>query len=654
MQDLNNEEVQQAIELITNNSEITETQKTDLINNLWKINYIVKPPTMEEFLTPQYIGAVADKLFPHVRRVLTDFMNPSLDNKKRVLALSTHIGYGKSSVSTILILYIMVHLSYMKSPKKFFNLNEMGSLVAVLLSFTLKKASQTLLQPFIQLLKASPIFHQTRTEDGLVGKQKAIPINHIAYTTAGRMGAVQLAKDIHITVISDRASLLGMNVFAGVASEISFWIEKGISVEEIWSTFTDLRDRINNRFNHAYLTATILDSSPIDIDLSPIDKWLYTPGEADSDPEVMFINAKLWDSFPEKFPIWLKTGETFSVYRGSGAKPPKIIYDDKELQDFSDDEIFHVPIDLKLQFEQNLKKNIADGCAYPAGGLMKLFEAYHYIDEIFSPILKNVYTPIEIPEERDPTRLIWDQIKDKFFIHLGNNHYEFYRSPMEKRSIHIDLSETGDISGIGMSHKELNIKGEIIIIHDFLIPLHKGQTRINIDAVIEFILDLKRLGKIKLFKVTADQYQSATLLQRLRRENIDAEKLSVDKETGPYMVYSSWVKSGKIKAGNSIHLKNNLKSLVEVRREKGSIKIDHIQGSPIYTDSGSWITSQIGYRAKDISDVACGSAYNLIIDTSIPKYIFDDRITEASSEASKQKVLKGIHDRLGLKIKKTY
>ncbi len=595
---------------------------------------------MEEFLTPQYIGAVADSLHDHVRKVLIDFMNPSTSNKKRVLALSTHINYGKSTLSTILVLFIIVHLSYMRNPKKFFNLNEMGSLVAVLLSF-------------IQLLKASPIFHQTRTEDGLVNKQKNIPINHIAWTSAGRMGDIQFMKDIHIVVLSDRASLLGMNVFAGIASEISFWLSKGISVEEIWDTFQDLRNRINSRFEHAYLTATILDSSPIDIDLSPIDKWLYTPGEADSDPEVTIINATTWESFPEKFPIWLKTKETFPVFRGNGAKPPKVIYSEEERKTYNEDEIINVPIDVKLQFEQGVKKQVADMAAYPAGGLMKLFEVYHYIDEIFSPILKNVSSPIEIPEERDPTRLIWDQIKDKLFIHLGNNHYEFYRSPMEKRSIHIDLSETGDISGIGMSHKELNIIGEIIIVHDFLIPLHKGQTRINIDAVIEFILDLKRLGGIKIFKVTADQYQSATLLQRLRRESIDAEKLSVDRETGPYMVYSSWVKSGKVKAGKSIHLKNNLKSLVEVRREKGSIKIDHIQGSPIYTDSGSWITSQVGYRAKDISDVACGSAYNLIIDTSLPKYTFDDRITEASSEASKQKVLKGIHDRLGLKLRST-
>lgn len=644
--DLSYQDIIEAINTIVKKEQLSDSKKAELLDNLWKINFIVPPPTVEEFLTPKYIGAVADKLFDHVKETLITFLDPSPENKKRVLALSTHIGWGKSSASVLLVLYVITVLQYMRDPKKFFNLNQMGSLVAVMLSFTLQKANQLLLQPFTQVLKSSPIFHQVRQEERLLPKQKEIPKNHIAYTTAGRMGSIQFSKDIHIVTVSDRASLLGMNVFAGIASEISFWISKGIAIEEIWGSFQDLRNRINNRFSHSYLTATVLDSSPIDIDLSPIDKWLYT-GEASEDPEVMFVNAKTWDSFPEKFPIWNKTGETFPVFRGNSGKPPRIIEDEEELKKINSEEIYFVPIDDKLAFEQNLKKKIADDCAYPSGGLAKLFENTDYIDNIFSPALKSVYSPIEIPEERDPTHLIWDQIKDKFFIDLGTK-YEFYRAPREKRSIHIDLSETGDISGFGMSHKELNKKGEIIIIHDFLIPLHKGTSRINIDAVCEFVFDLIKLGNIKIFKVTCDQYQSAAILQRMRREDIDAEKLSVDKETGPYMLYSSWVKSGKVKAGRSIHLKNNLRSLQEVKRDSGSIKIDHIQGNPIYEDNRSWNLSQVGYRAKDISDVACGSAYTLISqDESLPMYTFDDSGYTKNS-LDKSKVLSKLGDRFSL------
>ena len=640
--DLSYQDIMQAISSIVEKEGMGDSKKIELLDNLWKVNFEIKPPSMEEFLTPQFIGPVADKLFDHVKKTLIEFMNPDPNNKKRVLALSTHIGWGKSSASVLLVLFIIVNLSYMRSPKRFFNLNEMGSLVAVMLSFTLKKANQLLLQPFFQTLKASPIFHATRKEDGLPRKQNEIPKGHIAYTTAGRMGSLQFEKDIHIVTLSDRASLLGMNVFAGIASEISFWIQKGVGIEEIWGSFQDLRNRINNRFAHSYMTATILDSSPIDMDLSPIDKWLYS-GEALEDPEVMFINAKTWESFPEKFPIWNKTGETFPVFRGSSSKPPKLIEREEELKDYDPEDIYNVPIDDKLAFQQNLRKKIADDCAFPSGGLLKLFENVTYIDNIFSPILKNVTHPIEIPEERDPTHLIWDQVKDIFFINIDGN-YSFYRSPKEKRTIHIDLSETGDISGIAMSHKELNIKGEQIIIHDFLIPLHKGKSRINIDAVCDFVLDLYRIGKIDIYKVTADRYQSSAILQRMRREGFNASNQSVDKETAPYMLYSSWVKSGRVKAGKSIHLKNNLRSLVEMKRDSGSIKVDHIQGDPIYEDGLPFEKSMVGYRAKDISDVACGSAYPLITELEdLPIYTFDDRVDQNGKEQSLEKILEKIY-----------
>lgn len=546
-----------------------------------------------------------------------------------------------SSLSSILVLYIIVQLQYMRNPKKYFNLSEMGSIVIALLSFTQKKANQLLMKPFVNLLKLSPIFHQVRMEERLAPKQKSLPRGHISYTHAGRLGSAQFSKDIHISIISDRADLLGLNIIAGIASEISFFAQRGIPPEEIWGTFTDLRERINSRFANAYLTTTILDSSPIDLEISPIDKWLYS-GEASKDPEVMLVNDKHWDVFPEKYKIWRKTGETFPIFRGNSSKPPKML-DPKEIKNYAPDDIYRVPIDKKLAFQQNLKKSIADLCAYPSGGISKLFENMQFIEKMFTPLLKNQYFPIEIPEEKNPKELIWNQIRDKFFIEISPNVYEFYRSPLEPRAIHIDLSETGDISGLTMSHLELNTKGERVILHDFNLPLQKGNTRINIDAVCEFILDLRDKGNMNLFKVTADQYQSASILQRLRREDIDAEKLSVDRETTPYMLYASEIKGGRVKCGRSIHLKNNLKSLIEQISDKGHKKVEHIKGEPIYEDDflyditeRGWNMCQVGFKAKDVSDSSCGSAYTLLTEyQEIPRYIFNEALMKKDMTVKK-------------------
>jgi len=165
-----------------------------------------------------------------------------------------------------------------------------------------------------------------------------------------------------------------------------------------------------------------------------------------------------------------------------------------------------------------------------------------------------------------------------------------------------------------------------------------------------FVISLQhRLGRINIFKITADRYQSSAILQRMRREGFNAGLLSVDKETAPYMLYSSWIKSGRVKSGFSIHLKNNLKSLIESRRDSGSVKIDHIQGDPIYEDNLPIERSMVGYRAKDISDAASGSAYTLITEMEdLPIYTFDDRMKGETSDQTLNRVLSKLHSGMSL------
>jgi hypothetical protein len=443
----------QFFEFLKTDPEISPIVKREWANLFYSLIYEVRPPTPEEFLTPRYLGSIGDHIYPHVKKTFLEFMNPL--SGKRILVLASCIGWGKSFLSTIIALYIITHLSYMKNPKNFFMLNEAGSFVVSLLSFTKEKTSQNLLQPFANVLKASPIFHKTLREDRLKEKQDELTKKNkefIAYTSAGRMGSFQFSKDIHVIVQSDRAALLGLNIIFGVASEISFWIKKGFSVDEIWGTFNDLRERVNSRFFNRYLTGVVLDSSPLDLSLSPIDRWIFS-GEAAKDPEVMIVNQTHWDVFPIKYPIWRKTGETFPIFRGNAAKPPKIL-DIKEVSNYATEDIINVPIDKLQSFRDNLKKQVADYAAWPAGGLSKIIDDMQVVEDIFTPKLKNIYSYITAPATSMPERLIWNKIVNEFFIKLKNEKYEFYRSPKAPRALHIDLAESGDLGGISMCHLE--------------------------------------------------------------------------------------------------------------------------------------------------------------------------------------------------------
>lgn len=642
--ELTGEEIRKAIQLIVNNPSLSESQKYFFLENTWRIHYNVKPPTVDEFLTPKWIGAVADSVYPHLAETFQAFMNPY--SNKRVLALSTCIGWGKSTLSTLIVLYVIVHLQYMRNPKEFFNLNEMGSLVVALLSFTMKKVDQVLLQPFSNLLKASPMFERVRQEDRLAIKQEELPPEKIAYTSAGRMGNFQFSKDIHITTVSDRSALLGLNIIMGIASEISFWLQKGVSVEEIWGTFNDLWNRVDSRFAMRYLSGVILDSSPLDLSLSPIDKWIYS-GEAEKDPSVMVVNATHWDVFPDKYPQWRKTGETFPVFRGNASRPPKVLQP-KEVSEYSKSDVYEVPIDVKQKFVNDTKKMVADYAGYPAGGMAKLISDFRYIEEMFTDELVNIYDYIVAPANQKPEKLIWNQIRDDFFITIGKR-TEFYRAPNAKRAIHIDLAEKNDMAAIAMSHFEIGIDGEKYVINDFTIGISPEKSTINIDAVAKFILDLWYAG-LNIHKVTADQYQSSDLLQRLKRDGLPVDRLSVDRETAPYKVIASWIFNRRIKVGYNIFLKNNFQSLIETTTDKGKPKIDHSKGETIYDDGGDWKQSYMGFNAKDLSDAFTGSAYILISELSkeIPQYQWIEN-THGENGVN-QKILEDINNKLMLEI----
>jgi len=508
------------------------------------------------------------------------------------------------------------------------------------MSFTKIKGAQVLLQPFERALESSPIFHRVSKAEFLQRKQKEVAgIGGIAFTSAGKVGQFQFAQDIHISVTSKKEDILGLNVIAGIASEISFWLEKGVSIEEIWQTFTTLRGRINSRFGNRYLTATILDSSPLDLSKSPIDKWVYS-GEAAKDPLVQVVHAKHWDIFAtekmdrgNEYQEFRKTGKTFPVFRGDNGRSPKILHD-AEVVNYSPETIFNVPIDLYQAFYDDLKRKICDYCGYPAGNDSKFISDFRFIESSFYSTIKNVYSFIHAPSTELPERLIWNQIKDKFFLEVSGV-YEFYRYPTAPRYIHIDLAEVEDIAAISMVHAELNSRGERVIVADFTIPIMPTKERINLDAVGCFIDDLIRIGHIRLSKITADQWQSAPLIQRLKRQGYDAQKLSVDSDMTPYRITLGLLQTNRLKCGHNILLKNNWKSLVEVSYASGYKKIDHVNISNIQRggDDG-WETSLLGYGQKDVTDSLVGATYSCYEDSTNPlSYLLWEEPHETQSVA---------------------
>jgi hypothetical protein len=629
-QALSRPEIQEGLKLILTNPRLSAAARQDLILNTWRINYREKPPAMKEFLTDKWIGPMADSIHPHIREILENFW--TLQSPYRHLVLGAAIGTGKSTCAAIHNLYVSVHLYLMRNPKKFFGLAASTSIVQAFISFSMDKATQLLLQPFIQILSTSPKFRRVKQEEHLKSQQEKYP-EQICWTTASKMGVLQFPGDIHYIVASGPHQLLGLNMIQSTMSEISFFIDRGFSPEYIWRIYQDSKSRIFSRFGNKQFCGTVLDSSPNDLDASPIDKYIFT-GEAQKDKENYVSIGSQWEMYekdPQRvkvkslYPIYALTGETFPVFKGNASLPPEIVYPDN-LHTFDESEIYHVPIDLRREFEQATEKNVKDVCGWPANTSGKLINSQIRIEEIFTPQLKNLYSYIKVASTDPAKQLLWNQIRDKFFIQTGPERWEFYRAPRARRWLHFDQAETGDFAGIAMSHREYDLKSnEFLIVHDFTLAVTGGQNaRINLDAFRTFPEDLRNLGKIDLRSVTFDRFQSSTTVQYLKEQGFNARQFSVDTSVDPYISYASLINIGNVKCGRNIFLKNNIKSLQEIKTVRGRRKIDHMIGKIIRDDGAHWALSQMGMYAKDCSDCCAATAYQLVHeDEGIPQYIYD-------------------------------
>jgi hypothetical protein len=626
-------EIKEGLNILLSNKYLSDKSKQLMLAELWRINYREKPPSIQEFLTEKWIGPMAESLHIHVKETLEDFWG--FQSPYRHLVLGAAIGTGKSTCASIHNLYVSTILYLMRNPKKFFGLAPSTSIVQAFISFSMDKATQLLLQPFIQILSTSPKFRRVKQEEHLKTQQEKYA-DQICWTTASKMGALQFPGDIHYIVASSPAQLLGLNMIQSTMSEISFFIDRGFSPEYIWRIYQDSKARIFSRFGNKMYCGTVLDSSPNDLDASPIDKYIFT-GEAQKDKENYVSIGSQWEMYEKDpnrtkikalYPIYAETGETFPVFRGNAGLPPEVILPENVHQ-YDPIELFHVPIDLKREFDQATEENVKNVCGWPANTSGKLINSQLRIEEIFTPQLKNVYSFIKVSSTESAVHLIWNLIKDKFFIQTGDDRWEFWRAPNARRWLHFDQSETGDLAGIAMSHREYDLeRNEYVIVHDFTLAVTGGQNaRINLDAFRLFPEDLRNLGRIDLVSVTFDRFQSSTTIQYLKEQGFNAKTFSVDTSVDPYISYAALINIGNIKAGRNIFLKNNIKSLMETKTVHGRRKIDHMIGKIVRDDGGHWQVSAMGYYAKDVSDCCAATAYLITHeDEGVPQYIYDRKL----------------------------
>lgn len=609
---LDMKKIKKALDFLLNNESLNSDQKASLLSDSWRVGFIDKPPTPEEFLTSKYIGPTVDTLYPYIKRSFIEFLD--VTKPYRNLILYPHIGWGKSFLSTLVTLYISVYVSHMRDPYRYFGLSTATQISQFLLSYSLKKSSELLLEPFTSIMESSPFFEKERTLAGIKEKQeefkKAGKIDKMYYSTAAPTSALEFASGLTIKLASSPQAILGTTIISIVMSELAFFTLAGKTSEYIMSLYNKSVNRVESRMHGNYFGRVILDSSPNDLN-NAIDQYIMY--EAPKNKKNYIIKGAMWDWRPEQYKEEFENGETFKVYTGGNGNPPRILPPNDPLLKkgaaVDPSKIIEVPNSLFDAFDGDVVEALKDNAGIPSGSADTLITDYEPIESMFNNNLRNVYADIHAPASDSPQDLIWNQVEGMFFKNKAGR-FEFYYKPKIPRCVSVDQSYATDVCTISMTHPERFFdSGEEIYVTDFTIAITPTRNdHVNLEAVHQFIKDLKFKGNLNIAHVSFDHFESEITIQNLKREGFDVETLSVDLKMDPYLNYVSLLKRHRVAVGRNIFLKNNLKSLHVRRRDSGKSKIDHDDSrAQILSGDTSWNKSLIGFYGKDVSDSVCAS-----------------------------------------------
>lgn len=643
---LNWNAIRAAIKWLNETDNLSDTAKVDLATNAWRLNFKCKPPTPEEFLTEKYIGPTAESIYAPVKKAFLESMD--FNKPYRTTVLSCCIGWGKSLLTVLTNLYIATHFAMMWHPYKFFGQSASSVYTQVLCGWNQKKASELLLEPFMNILETSPYFVKSRTHGELIDQANDNDIDkYIYWTTATKTSALQMQNGVNFKIASSPGGILGQTIISGSMSELSFFVDEGWTEDNILKFFTKMRKRIDSRMNGNIYGRFILDSSPNTLE-SCIDKWIWE--DAPKDPKNYIITGSTWKHFPNQFkkyyidydkdPKLVKKDfvDGWPLFRGGNGSPPQVIEVPAQLDQFDPKDILWCPtervtkngvINLRDSARENPIEFIRDWCGIPTSSADRIFYDAKVVEDIFDNNLKNVYGGLDIPASEEPEHLIWNKVKGLLFNKVIDKYY-FYYEPNLPRVASIDLAISGDVASISVSHVErskdlIDATGNPakIYVTDFAIPVIPKNSIINLDAFKFFLLDLRRLGNMNIRYVSFDGFQSRSIMQSLQRNGFNVQLLSVDKQNEPYQSLIDYAFHRRWKCGKSVMMKNNLLSLEISTRKTGTKKIDHKNGEEncyadefcplngVYSEQ-SWRFSKVGYCAKDLTD--CVAANITLLD----------------------------------------
>lgn len=583
---------------------------TDILDDIFHLDYETKPVTPQEFLSSRYyMGPFVDALYPKWREELEYVLDPQ--NKINEWILYGSIGTGKTSAACVAQFYKLYWLTCMRSPQKIFGLAEHFPVYLAFFSVTKGKAEDAISAKFESLMNMSPYFRESLPKNPrkvfLQGAASLFGSGYKEHPKKDDLFELQLPHNLHLLFGSQTQHALSLDVFAATLDEMNFRGKKSIIESEdensAQALYHQVRTRIESRFmNAAYNPGLVINISSARASDSFVEQRIREARERNLS-NVHVSDFALWDVKPGRY-----GSETFRVFVGSGFRDSRILRPDETVSDMkSGEQIIDVPVTFQESFETSLDAAIRDLAGVATASINKLFK-YREKIKVANGKYENPLQPETIYIGVQDSMELSDYFDLDAVSRYDNIERHLNLFPRAGRFVHVDLAKKGDSAGIcclsipyyyKKKSQHFDQEKEQIVLQmpfvavDFVTRIRNPKLdEISFEKIRQFLVWLRDGAGYNIVRISYDSWQSVHSIQLLQQNGFDTETISVDKTDEGYMELMMAFNEGRIMKPPHDFLDEELRLLnYDVTSAKG--RVDHPSGG-----------------SKDVADALAGAYYN--------------------------------------------
>lgn len=578
---------------LTNIENLSSSAIDEIIWELNKDFYIERPVTIQEFIhSDRFLGKTWPNVFPLWKETLYKIYPSPFSSPYTEVIISAATGAGKTTCSTIGILYDMYRLGCLKDPSEYYGLAPNTKCIFGVFSTNLALAGSVNWSDLVKGIEGCPWLNEKVIDRRGLEKKN------------GSLTFVEILPNIGIQTGSRFQHSMGKAIFGALMDEAAFGLDKTGQAQK---TYTEIFSRMATRFisysnkgelpGHMWLASSPKDATDF------LQTRIDIANQAEIKTTLVLDNISSWQANPAN-----NSKEKFAVFIGNDFKEAKILEPNEKPSIEDMDYMLYPPIRFYDFFKKDLLSSIMN-----YGGIRTISD----IGIFKSPSLIQDAMVIQNPFVDDVVKLPFAD-DDKQLLDLADlSYFKDIRHPEANRFIHLDIaysSNTIDRFGIAACYaipidktvyKDLSDptkasyileRAERIYYVDFAIGIEPiPNQEVPIKKVEDFIIYLIKVLNYPVACISADTFQSKRTLQEFERLDFVTSSVSVDRSRDPYLFFKDCVSSRNIILPNSKPLKKEMLCL----RDNGK-KIDH---PPLQT--------------KDIADGVAGSLWNCHISNNI-------------------------------------